>query len=255
MQTVLIPLSFGALGKNNGTELAPKAIANGLKLKAESAKIDNLDIEKSHANIEKTAHDCLKQKCFFLGGDHSLTYSTFRAFSRRFGKKNAVLVLLDAHADCTYFTSIKSHEDYVRALVEEGFLQPQNILMLGTRHVWKNEKEFLKKKKIKTISAKEIKKSLKKTSELLHKFLVGKKAVYVSIDFDVLDAKFAFATGYPEANGLNEKELFALLKVALQAHVRAVDFVEYNPLLDKQGKGQKTAEKIVRFVLRFGDCQ
>ena len=133
MQVIGFPLSLGAMGKNNGTSLGPALLAKSIKAKrTKTVEIGSFSIERAHKAIEKTAFSCLKnkQKCLFLGGDHSIAYGTFRAFSRRNGKKNSALVLFDAHADCTYFTSAKSHEDYVRALVEEGFLL-HRILMSG----------------------------------------------------------------------------------------------------------------------------
>lgn len=251
MKIALFPLSQGAMGKNTGTEAAPAMLAKSLGLQARIAEIDASDLEKTHSNIEQTAAACLNEKALFLGGDHSIAYSTIKAFSKKVGKKNARLLMFDAHVDCNFFISIKTHEDFIRALVEEGFLQPKNILLVGIRHIWKEERAFLKKKKISYITTVQLKKNPKKARKAITDFVSASKELYVSIDFDGLDARIAFATGYPEPRGLSEKQLLELLGIALDSKkVRACDFVEFNPLLDRKDKGLALAKRILEFVLQ-----
>ena len=70
--------------------------------------------------------------------------------------------------------------------------------------------------------------------------------LYLSIDIDVLDPKFAPGTGYHEKNGLSDEELFNILKkLKTLKNIKRFDLVEVNPDKDKNGKTIKLAAKII----------
>ena len=247
----LVPSEQGSLDKNLGCAKAPEAIikalkAEGIKPENESVAVVQSDIEATDEAIFAAAKKVFaeksgSEKCFpvFLGGDHSITYSLFRAFSETFGNDSA-LVIFDAHADCCQFFKPVSHEDMNKVLVEEGLLKPENLLIIGMRKVFDIEEGFLRKNKIKSIAPQTANLETQKAKEALQKFLAQKKSVYVSIDIDGFDPGVAPATGYPEKNGLLEKPFFSLLDVLLESgKVKACDLVEVNP---EMPGGKKTVE-------------
>ena len=63
------------------------------------------------------------QKIIFLGGDHSISYSLGKAFFEHCEKENKepCLIIFDAHADCIKPMKEPTHEEWLRALIDEGF--------------------------------------------------------------------------------------------------------------------------------------
>ena len=83
-----------------------------------------------------------------LGGEHSITYGSYSSFPKETG-----YVVFDAHYDLRdEFANTKlSHAAYLRRIVEVR-RGADNILHVGARAFVKEELEFLKENKIKTIS-------------------------------------------------------------------------------------------------------
>ncbi|MCR4336018.1 MAG: arginase family protein [archaeon] len=245
MKLVKVPSSQGSLEKNLGCELAPEILCGK---KAESVNVIPNDLESTDENIYSKAKEIINEKPVFVGGDHSITYSLFKAFSENFS--NASLIIFDAHADCTSFFKPVSHEDMNKVLIEEGLLEKERLLIIGIRKIWAEEKPFLEKNKIQLISAQEIHNDLEKTKIQLQEFVSKQKNIYLSFDIDALDPSIAPGTGYLEENGLTEKETFELLQTVLDSKkVKATDLVEINPKLDEDGKtiiiGKRILKKLV----------
>ena len=74
-----------------------------------------------------------QDKALFLGGDHSISYSLVKAFKDVNGI-DSFLVVFDAHADCMDSRGMKepTHEEWLRALIEQGF-SVENIILISTR--------------------------------------------------------------------------------------------------------------------------
>ena len=95
MQIIKIPSNQGALEKKKGIELAPDIIVKKLKnyyLK-ESGLLPVLNIDKvviDKNNLEETNNAIYKKvssleiPSILVGGDHSITYSAFRAFAEKY---------------------------------------------------------------------------------------------------------------------------------------------------------------------------
>lgn len=173
----------------------------------------------------------------FLGGSHSITASTYIGTSQTFGRQQTGLIVLDAHPDCCSKVHWPIHSDWLRWLVEDEYVLPENVLILGLRQIEKSEKEFLEKYNIKYYRMSTIKDSANlATDDFSVLCALGKlrklKAIYLSIDIDVASAAYAPGTGCPSPGGLTDRELISLVKqfkVALP-NLRAVDIVEINPL-------------------------
>ena len=152
MRIIMVPSSQGSLGKNLGCELAPGILGKGLGIMGERVAVVQSDLEETDKAIYAKAKEVFSQneKALFIGGDHSITYSLFKAFSEN--NRNASLVIFDAHADSTKGIKPVSHEDVNRELIDDDLLKPENLLIIGLRKTWENEEEFLREKKIQTIN-------------------------------------------------------------------------------------------------------
>ena len=117
MLLVKVPSSQGSLEKNLGCELAPDLLTQGLQGVDEVEVVQN-DIVETDKRIYEKALSTFPQKAIFLGGDHSITYSLFKAFSEKF--QNPSLIVFDAHPDAMKGIKPVSHEDMNRELIEDG---------------------------------------------------------------------------------------------------------------------------------------
>ncbi len=256
MKIIKIPFSAGGLGKTSGTELAPDKVVNELKeiflneqgvkpeFSLEFVKVNNSNITETNENIY---HHIIQndEMPIIIGGDHSITYAAFKAFSKQFD--NPGIIVFDAHPDCENNFSPPTHEDFLRVLIEENHLKRSNVILVGLRSWHKNEYDYLKKNSIKFFSMQEItNEGIKEVSEAVMSAGLQFGSLYISIDIDVLDPAFAPGTGYLEPAGLSSRELiFFLQRLSNLKNLKAVDLVEVNPKLDISNLTSKTAAKII----------
>jgi arginase family enzyme len=253
MLLVKVSTAQGSLGKNEGCEKAPDAIfenlnKNKVKFKSAEVKIAESNLEMTNNFIYHRALNLIDKKSrpVFLGGDHSITFPLYKAFRQFWGKK-AGLIVFDAHPDCVQNFKPPSHEDWLRVLIEDKFLKPEQVLLVGAQDYFKTESQFLKEKKIKNWDLEKLRDNFTLAKQDIIKFLKKLESVYLSLDIDVLEPKLAPGTGYRLKDGLKEQEFFELLKLILKTgKVKAVDLVEVNPEKDLKEKTVNTASKIVR---------
>ena len=253
MFIVKIP-GINGLGRTKGCENSGNEIISKLKeiytneqgkivdvnlLNLEEIHLDNSNVEMSNDLIYKNSLEFFetKSKTIFLGGDHSITYSTARAFFEycKNSGKEPCLIVFDAHPDCMepVDKNIPTHEDWLRSLVEYGF-PPDNILLVGTRNSSLQEISFLKNKGIKTISINQFTEDLQETCDFIMEFS-NKKELYLSIDIDVIDPAFAPSTGCKEPGGFTSREfLYLIQRINKIKNLKAVDIVEINEKMDKE---------------------
>ena len=251
MFIVKIPLING-LGKTKGCERAGNAILESLKglynnedgkpldvklLDLEEIHIDNSNLELSNKLIYKNSLEMFETKpqTIFLGGDHSISYSTGKAFLEycKSKKKKPCLIVFDSHPDCMEPMKEPTHEEWLRKLIEEGF-PAENVLIVGARNSHKDEILFIKKNKIKSLSISNLTEDLSDMCDTIMEFSDGKE-LYISIDIDVIDPVFAPSTGYPEIGGLTSRQFIYLIqRIKKIKNLRAVDIVEINEKMDKE---------------------
>lgn len=192
------------------------------------------DFEETQSNITKAALEGYKKGFVIgIGGDHSVSYGLIRAFSKKYEKRG--LVVFDAHLDCEDDFLPPTHEDLIRAVVNERFVKPENILIVGARKFYPKEIKFVKKKKIRLGNLEDIGAFIKNVENL-----------YVSVDIDVFDPKYAPGTGYLEKNGLEPEDVLLVIKnLAKSGKVKGFDIVEVNPKKDVENKTSKLAAKLL----------
>jgi len=187
------------------------------------------------------------RQLIILGGEHLITYGMYMSFPKETG-----YVVFDAHYDLRdEYADIKlSHASYLRRIVEEK--GADNILHVGARAFVKEELEFLKKNKIKTISDKEIRQG--KAPQILKDHISSFDKIYTSFDLDVLDPAFAPGVGNPEAVGISSRELFDMVYSLENKKVIGVDIVELNPTYDN-GSTASIAAKIMSTLIALNLAQ
>ena len=268
MYIIKVP-GINGLGKTNGCERAGNAILDSLRkiysneqgklidvnlLDLEEIHIDNYNLELSNNLIYKNSLEAFetKPKTVFLGGDHSISYSTTKAFfdyvRNRNSGKEPCLIVFDAHADCMPTMKEPTHEEWLRGLIEYGF-PAENILLVGVRNFWREELKFLNEKKITIITMNQLLEDLQDTCDTIMEFSNGKE-LYVSVDIDVIDPAFAPSTGSQEPGGLTNRQfLYLIQRINKIKNLKAVDIVEINSEKDKTGLTVKLGAKILSELL------
>ncbi len=249
MKIIKIPSSQGSLDKNLGCENAPEILCGELGIDGEEVKVISSDIETTDKNVYTKAKEVIGKKPFFIGGDHSITYSLFKAFSENF--ENSSLIVFDAHADAMKGIKPVSHEDMNRELIDDKLLEKEKLLLVGVRKIWEQEQEFLEENNVQKINSREILGDFENAKNELKNFVSKQNHIYLSVDLDVLDPKIFPATGYLEKRGLSVEQLLELIGVVFSSgKVGAADLVEFNPEKDEDGKGLIAAKKVAKKIIQ-----
>jgi arginase family enzyme len=256
MKLLKIPLNAGALDKKKGIEKAPDRVCSFINdfflteqgampvFEISEANINNSHLEESHKSIYNEVLK-LKDYSLLLGGDHSLTYPAFKAFAKN--NPGAGIIVFDAHPDLQENHQPPTHEDYLRVLIEEEVVKPENVIIVGARNMSREERKFLIDKKIKNFSMREISfEGLREVSDSIMSVARQWPKTYLSIDIDVLDLAFAPGTGYQEPGGLTSRELIYLLqRLKLIKNIGMIDVVEVNPDKDINELTSRIAAKLI----------
>jgi len=226
-----VPIEEGAIEKNDGCKGAPNFLFDLFGVKGALFDLTG-EIEEKQDQVYLQAkkvleeNDLEKEKVVFFGGTHDLTGFTFKAFAEK--RKNAKLLIFDAHVDCEdALPSLTTHEDFVRMLIENKILPPENLMIVGVRKISEIEKEFLKINKIKHFYFEELKTSFQTFVKIVGAF-ASSGELYVSFDVDVLDSEKMQATGYFPEGGISVQEAKELLGVSFEK-AKIFDLVEFNP--------------------------
>lgn len=264
MLIVKVP-GINGLGETKGCEKAGNSVLEALKeiysnergapidiklLDLQEIHLDNSDLETSNRLIYKNSLEFFeeKPKTIFLGGDHSISFSTTKAFLEycKKSEKEPCLIVFDAHPDCMGSADPKlpTHEEWLRALIQSGF-SPENIFLIGVRNSDPSEIVFLKKQGIKVMNMNQILENLEDSCDTIMEFSKDKE-LYVSIDIDVVDPAFAPGTRYKEPGGLTTRQfLYLIQRLNKVKNLRAVDIVEINPDKDTKDLTIKLGAKIL----------
>jgi formiminoglutamase len=246
MEIIEIPFDKGGLGNTNGCAKAPDLL---IKQKERiKVKINNNNIAESNETIFRTIKEL--DEGIIIGGDHSITYSSFKAFASRNQKSG--IIIFDAHPDCQDDFRPPSHEDFLRVLIEEGHVKTENVLLVGLRKWHKIELEYLIEKNIKFITMEQIfDNGIKNVCESIMEALTSWQCpFYLSIDIDVVDPAFAPGTGYLEAGGLSSRELLYFIgRLRQHKNFKMADLVEINPDKDSNNLTIMLGKQIIAALL------
>ncbi|MEO5980828.1 MAG: agmatinase [Pedococcus sp.] len=198
--------------------------------------VNPFSIEEAVDTIEAGARSVLERagRMLTLGGDHTITLPLLRAHAAAHGP--IAVVHFDAHLDTwdTYFGARYTHGTPFRRASEEGLLDKEACLHVGSRGPLYSAKDLdddatLGFAIVPSVEMDDL--GARGVAELIRE-RVGDRPVYVSIDIDVLDPAFAPGTGTPETGGLTGRELLAILRSLSTLNLVGADVVEVAPAYD-----------------------
>lgn len=183
--------------------------------------------------LEKMKLGADKKLTVMLGGDHSVSILTERAY-REINSGRRAIIHIDAHADiCDFYDgSHFSHACVNMRALENGF-SPEDITMIGIRSYEEQEVEFLARESVAVYSSDDVNANVDSMLDAVIEKYKDYDGVYLSFDIDGVDPAYAPATGTPEAFGMSSLTVLHILKRLITSlPVDAMDLVEVAPPLD-----------------------
>lgn len=188
-----------------------------------------------------------------VGGDHALAWGSISGVVDNYD--NLGCIYIDAHGDFNPAELSPSHNvhgmhmAYLMGMVDSedvNFyrsgvkLNKDNVYFVGTRSLDYGEKALVKQYNLNIQTSDDIRTLgiQKIAADLLQKIENSKlKYFHLSLDIDVIDPSLCPGTGVPEVDGITVKDVEYLLeKILATGKIVSIDFVEFNPLLDKKDK-------------------
>jgi agmatinase len=201
--------------------------------------------ENSLKIIENEVARLLNDEKFpvIIGGEHTISLATFRAFHKKFN--GVTCVSLDAHSDLrdTYRGSEYSHACVMRRISEL-----KKPILLGIRSMDITEMEFAMDNGLTVQFAHQIVQKPEIIKNLNDN--IGEK-VYLSIDMDVFDPSYVPGVGTPEPGGLDWFQILDIIKyVNSCSKIVGVDIVELLPIKDHI-RSEFLAAKLIYKILAY----
>jgi arginase len=232
-------------------------------------KMKYLDgILHANENLAKTVYDSLDNNNFplIIGGDHSLALGSVAASGKYF-KEDFGVVWVDAHGDLnTDETSNSSNihgmplaaslgigNEHLTSIYYQSIkVNVKNVFILGARDLDEGELNLVNRMNINIWTMADIK---KKGLDACLKELITKinlrniKNIHLSFDIDSLDPYFVPGTGTPVKDGFSLVGGKLIINSILSTgKIKSMDFVEFNPTLDKNDKCLKTCLSLLQEI-------
>ena len=178
-----------------------------------------------------------------LGGDHAISYAAVAAL-RQYRPLN--IIWFDAHTDfCTWSNeSWHNHKQVLRRIA--SLKHVGRIVQIGHRGItYFDEASRFDRVKVVTAGA-----AQRSSGETILEPLPADEPIYMSIDIDAVDPRWAPGTGHPVPGGLTVARLSRLAcDIACQRNIVGLDMMEVNPLLDHRGMTSAAAAAILAQVV------
>lgn len=198
-----------------------------------------------------------------VGGDHSISYANLRAAYAAAGEPASGLALIhfDAHLDTVdqVWGEKFSHASPFRRAVEEGFVDPRQMLSIGIRGPLNDaaDLEFAAQRGVTIVTDRELRSrgygpgggglNLSTVASFVQR--IGDAPAYLTFDIDVIDPAFAPGTGTPCPGGLATHEAFAILRSLAGVRLAGADVVEVLPDRDPAGHTALVAAHVMFEIL------
>ncbi len=192
-----------------------------------------------------------------FGGDHSACIGTILGDELKFGSDVGV-VYLDAHADFNTPQTTPSGNMHGMTLSVlsglfkdsvkfDSYLDTKNILLVGVRSIDPGESLLLKENNVNVLPSSElISNGINPFMESLGMLSSRVNNIHISMDIDVLDPKYAPATGTPEPNGLTPEMVKDIIRmIVMTRKLRSFEIMEVNKRFDKDKKTVKMVSEIL----------
>lgn len=218
------------------------------------------DILQCHENIEKAVEEVYQEidsplfVPLILGGDHSITCPSIKAFSKVHRNQKIGLLQFDTHFDVRELKGGgPSNGTPIRGLIEAGVLQGEHIFQIGI-HGFSNSlpyRKYVEKQGITFFTMPQVRKQGLNSvlCHVLNKLHGLVDMIYVTVDMDVLDLSFFPGSPGSSPGGMVSWELFeAVYQLGMQKKVRAIDFVCFDPFRDV---GMVSVKTVTHTMLSF----
>lgn len=206
----------------------------------------------AHEKITETILKNFKYNFYvFIGGDHSITYATFKAIKHHF--ENILLINIDKHFDIRDWSkdNISSGSSFSR-LLDEGIIKANELLEIGILEFFNSDYLFEKLKRygFEYIKMFEIKENIDGVLNRIEKKLEAFKNIYLSIDIDVIDASICPGSSASSHFGLYQEELLKILNTIINSRkLIALDVVEVNPLVDFNDMSSRFSSLLLSYLI------
>jgi len=201
--------------------------------------------------IEKSIEKIFKDNKFpiILGGEHSISFPIIKKIMEL--KKDFGIIHFDAHSDLRfeYENTKQSHACVMRRIREIN----TNTLSLGIRSLCKDDSLYIKENKVNLFYTEESFFENQKIKDCLNKL---PKDIYITLDVDAFDPSIIPATGTPEPNGMDWKNITNYLKFIFKTkNVLGIDIVELCPRKNEINSDfiiAKLVYKICAYKIKYG---
>lgn len=175
-----------------------------------------------------------------LGGDHTIPAPVFEALAETTDGPFGVIDF-DSHFDMSYTPKYWAGSQWASCF-ETGKLKPENFVQIGIRGIrqsffWQYVQQELGYTyfTIRDIEDRGIREVVKQAIEIASN---GTKGIYISLDYDCLDAALAPGQRYPDVAGITTRELSTALRMIAQSNkIYGYDICCMTPRYDVQHIG------------------
>lgn len=211
----------------------------------------SLRVEETLRRLELVTREIIEagKTPVLIGGEHTLTIGSVKAIDKPFK-----LLCFDAHLDLRdeYLDMKFSHATVIRRICETN-KNLEEVIIVGARAACKEEIEYAKKKGVHIIPSREILDgSIRDSSSKVNRLLGDAKALYLSLDMDVLDPAFAPAVQTPEPEGISTHQLLNMISEIDMDRLVAFDITEMAPPYDFGATSAVAAKIIFEVLLQKG---
>lgn len=203
-------------------------------------------------NLAHLVYSSIKGGSFplVIGGDHSIGLGSLAGVCR--AHDNFAVIWVDAHGDINTQETSESGNVHGMSLAKSMELgnsditdiyfkgkkvTNENVFIVGARDLDPGEYDFIKANNLHVYTTKRIKE--KGIEHVINEVLQDLSdrnidTIHLSFDIDFIDAKFVPGTGTAVENGPSIEDAKTALKMLAETNlVKSMDFVELNPLLDR----------------------
>ncbi|MBA4544117.1 MULTISPECIES: arginase [Thermoactinomyces] len=199
-----------------------------------------------------------------LGGDHSMAIGTIAGAAAQY--ENMGVIWYDAHGDLNTGETSPSgnihgmslavslgigHPDLVNIGGFAPKVRPEHTVIIGARELDPGERDLIGQLGIKVFTMHEIDRlgMARVMEEAIGIVSNGTDGVHLSLDLDGLDPKDAPGVGTPVPGGVTYRESHLAMEMLAEAGiVTSAEFVEVNPILDRENQTAKVAVALMGSV-------
>ncbi|WP_044641226.1 arginase [Risungbinella massiliensis] len=220
-------------------------------------------VAEASEKLANTVAETLKRKRFplILGGDHSIAIGTLAGVASIY--QNIGLIWYDAHGDLNTSDTSPSgnihgmplaaslgigHSRLVNLLNFAPKVKPENTVLVGVRSLDPGERELIRQLGIHVFSMHEIDRRGMATvmEEAINIATNGTDGVHLSLDLDALDPIYCPGVGTPVPGGVTFRETHLALEMLAESDsVVSAEFVEVNPILDRENRTAEVAVSLI----------